>query len=103
METSRSAALIVNMAKVGLSHERDVEIGPSNGRGQPHSSRLWPSNPLFENVDRSLLSDDEKVELSRLAEIVDLGGDVTALSVNQFARARDIINKGRGKDITPKA
>jgi hypothetical protein len=50
-----------------------------------------------------MLSDDEKIELSRLAEIVDLGGDVTALSVNEFARARDIINKGRGKDITPKA
>ena len=47
----RSAALIVNMAKVGLSHERDVEIGPSNGRGQPHSSSPWPSNPLFENVE----------------------------------------------------
>jgi hypothetical protein len=98
----RSAALIINMAKAGLSHERNVEIERSNGRGQPHSSRLWPSNPLFENVDRSLLSDDEKIELSRLAEIVDLGGDVTALSVNEFARARDIVNKGRGKDITPK-
>ena len=57
--------------------------------------------PLFENVDRSLLSKDEKIELSRLAEIADLGGDLTALTVNQFARVRDIVNKGRGKDITP--
>ena len=68
-----------------------------------HPISPWPSSPLFENLDRSLLSDDEKIELSRLAEIVDLGGDVTALSVNEFARARDIVNKGRGKDITPKA
>lgn len=53
-------------------------------------------------MDRSLLSDDEKIELSQLAGIIDLGGDVTALSAQQFARARDIVNKGRGKDITPK-
>jgi hypothetical protein len=56
---------------------------------------------LFSNIDPAVLSDDEKVELSRLARIVDLGGDVTALSVDDFGRARAIINKGRGKDITP--
>jgi hypothetical protein len=100
---ARSAALIINIAAKALSRERDLELEPSNGKGPPHSGSPRPSSPLFENVDRSLLSDDEKIELSRLAEIVDLGGDVTALSVNEFARARDIINKGRGKDITPKA
>ncbi len=99
----RSAALIVNMAKAGLSRQRDAEIDPFSGKGQPHWGSQRPSSALFENVDRSLLSDDEKIELSRLAEIVDLGGDVTALSVTEFARARDIVNKGRGKDITPKA
>jgi hypothetical protein len=36
-----------------------------------------------------------------LADIVDLGGDVTALSVEDFGRARAIIDKGRGTDITP--
>ena len=99
----RSAALIVNMAKAGLCRERHAEIDPFNGKGQPHWGSQRPSSSLFENVDRTLLSNDEKIALSRLAEIVDLGGDVTALSVNEFARARDIVNKGRGKDITPKA
>jgi hypothetical protein len=99
----RSAALIINMAKAGLSRERDVEIDPFDGKGQPQSSGPRPSSPLFANVDRSLLSDDEKIELSRLSQIVDLGGDLTALSVNDFVIARDIVNKGRGKDITPKA
>jgi len=39
--------------------------------------------------------------LSRFQEIVDLGGGMTALNVNDFARAREIVNKGRGKNITP--
>jgi hypothetical protein len=99
----RSAALIFNMAKAALSREGAAEVEPFHGNGQPHSVSSRPSCSLFENVDRSLLSDDEKIELSRLAEIVDLGGDLTALSVNDFVIARDIVNKGRGKDISPKA
>jgi hypothetical protein len=100
---TRSAAIIVSLVKAGLSRELDVESNPFNGKGEPHSSSPRPSSPLFANVDRSLLSDEEKIELSRLAQIVDLGGDLTALSVNDFVIARDIVNKGRGKDITPKA
>ena len=60
-----------------------------------------PSEWLFENLDPDLLSRDEKIELSRLAEIIDLGGDVTALSTTDFERIKSILNKGRGKDITP--
>jgi hypothetical protein len=60
-----------------------------------------PSAELFENIDEALLSDDDKIDLSRFQEIVDLGGGMTALNVNDFARAREILNKGRGKDITP--
>jgi Family of unknown function (DUF5681) len=60
-----------------------------------------PSAELFENIDEALLSDDDKIDLSRFQEIVDLGGGMTALNVNDFARAREIVNKGRGKNITP--
>jgi Family of unknown function (DUF5681) len=59
-----------------------------------------PSAELFANIDEALLSDDDKIDLSRFQEIVDLGGGMTALNVNDFARAREIVNKGRGKDIT---
>ena len=41
------------------------------------------------------------IELSRLAEIIDVGADITALSVNDFERVKQIVNKGRGKDVTP--
>jgi hypothetical protein len=60
-----------------------------------------PSAELFENIDEALLSDDDKIDLSRFQEIVDVGGGMTALNVNDFARAREIVNKGRGKNITP--
>jgi Family of unknown function (DUF5681) len=98
---TRSAAIIISLVKAGLAREREVESYSFNGQGDPHSISARPSDPLFANLDRSLLSDDEKIELSGLAKIVDLGGDWTALNVHQFARARDIVNKAR-KDITPK-
>ena len=60
-----------------------------------------PSEALFENLDPDLLSRDEMIELSRLAEIIDLGGDITALSTGDFERIKHLVNKGRGKDITP--
>jgi hypothetical protein len=55
---------------------------------------------LFENLDVERLSREELTELSRLAEVIDLGGDFTALSSDDFKRAKHIVNKGRGKDVT---
>jgi hypothetical protein len=55
---------------------------------------------LFENLDVERLSREELTELSRLAEVIDLGGDFTALSSDDFERAKYIVNKGRGKDVT---
>ena len=57
-----------------------------------------PSAGLFENIapDTPLLSVDEKIEFSRLAEIIDEGGDATALSTGQFDRLKHLIEKGRG-------
>ena len=42
-------------------------------------------------------------DLSRLAQTVDLGGDVTAIKVSDFIRLQKIVNKGRGKNITPQS
>jgi hypothetical protein len=99
---ARSAALVFNlMPKTGAFMDPVVGTGPDiTAVGQPAVSRA-PSFELFENVDQNLLSEDDKVELSRIAQIVDLGGGMTALNVTDFGRARDIVNKGRGKDVTP--
>ena len=38
--------------------------------------------------------------MSRLAEVIEVGGDITALSTADFERVKHIVNKGRGKGIT---
>jgi Family of unknown function (DUF5681) len=60
-----------------------------------------PGNILFKNIDESLLSPKDLIDLSRASQILDLGGDFTALSTADFERTKEIVNKGRGKDITP--
>lgn len=99
----RSAGLVLNLLpKAGLlgdqQHEPD-DLGDDPIANRP--AKWQPSSELFENVELTLLSVDEKVELSRLAAIVDLGGGMTALTDSDFRRAREIVNRGRGKDITP--
>jgi hypothetical protein len=66
----------------------------------PDNDPTTPSGLLFESINPNLLLDDEKVELARLGTIMDLGGGFTALSNRDFERAKEIANKGMGKDIT---
>lgn len=100
---ARSASIVLRLLpKAGLLTEQKEETSDQHGGAALYEPGKWrPSKELFENVDLALLSDDDKVELSRLAEIVDLGGGMTALTIDDFGRAREIVNRGRGKDITP--
>ena len=78
-------------------------VGPGHETTAAGQHSRLPSGELFENIDPALLSQDDRVELSRLAEIADRGGGMTALSVTDFSRARESVKKGRGKDVTPSA
>ena len=60
------------------------------------AQKLRLSAPLFDNVVPDLLSRDEQIECSRLAEIIDEGGDATALSTGEFDRLKYLVEKGRG-------
>jgi hypothetical protein len=98
----RSAGLVINLLpKAGLLSEQEGGIDQQLLSDIVQKSRRRPSTELFEHVDLTLLSDEDKIELSRLGEIVDIGGGMTALSVTDFTRARELVNKGRGKDVTP--
>jgi hypothetical protein len=73
----------------------------TTGSPVPPVKRSRPSDGLFEHLDPDLLSNNEQIELSRLAEVVDSAeGDITALSTADFERVKHIVNKGRGKGIT---
>lgn len=92
---TRSANFLIGLGiKTGIVAESDNE-NHSN-----HDVASKPGNVLFENVDEGLLSQKDLIDLSRLAEVVDLGGDITALSTVDFERLKEILNKARGKDIT---
>jgi len=105
---TRSTGLVFKLAdRMGLMNAEDGNCA-DNVRGREHAGGVAlernaaaPSSVLFENLDIARLSREELADLSRLAEVIDLGGDFTALSPDDFKRAKHIVNKGRGKDVTP--
>ena len=102
----RSSTLFFNrLDKMGVL---DSEEGAGNAATQDdaiiaksQTAELRPSDGLFEHLDPSLLSREEQIELSHLAEVIDLGGDFTALNTGDFERVKRLVNKGRGMDVTP--
>ena len=101
----RSASFLFNnLHRLGLVGQEDgaSSSASTNAILVPPANQSRPSDTLFEGIDLDLLSDSEQLELSHLAKIIDLGGDFTALSTADFERLKHILNKGRGKDITPR-
>jgi hypothetical protein len=106
----RSSGLVLNYARqTGLLEEQNplgIETAALGYQGMTalplgplRKSR--PSDGLFEHLNPDLLSQNEQIELSRLAEVIDSAdGDITALSTADFERVKHIVNKGRGKGIT---
>lgn len=100
----RSAQLFLNsLLKWGLLGDDDdgkADFALRGGAIVP-SNNVRQSDLLFEGLRTDLLSHDEQIELSRIAALIDLGGDFTALSDADFLRVKHLVNKGRGKDVSP--
>jgi Family of unknown function (DUF5681) len=96
----RAAKFVLDEAtRLGVGEEQDGGMSTlSTPKMQAAQSDL-----VFSNLDLDLLSEGEKIELARLSKVIDLGGDFTALSVADYARMKQITDKGRGKDVTPRA
>jgi hypothetical protein len=76
--------------------------GNRPGESVPLPAKSRPGDLMLASVSEDLLSREDMAELSRFAEIADLGGSVFALSAADFERAKSIVDKGCGKDITPR-
>lgn len=97
---ARSAKLIMDeAARLGLGGDQEDGFSAL----LPPKTQSVQSDALFANLDRNRLSEDEQIELARLSDVIDLGGDWTALSPADFIRVKQITDKGRGKDVTPRA
>jgi Family of unknown function (DUF5681) len=101
---ARSSNLFFNrMDKMGILDPENEQSAEHVALGDQQAGAVLtqrPGDSLFENLDLNLLSRDDQVELSRLAEVIELGGDFTALSTDDFERVKNLVNKGRGKDVT---
>ena len=84
--------------------ENNVMADPAHGPlGLMPAMNIHPGQTIFANLDRELLSRNDLIDLSRLADIIDLGGDATALSIADFTLLKNITEKARGKNVTPSA
>jgi hypothetical protein len=99
-----AAGVLIGLAiKTGvISAQEDQAIVGSAHCGAP-VAQTRPSEALVESIDQTLLPREDLIELARLAEMIDNGGDVTALSTEQFGRLKELLSKGRRKDVSPQA
>jgi Family of unknown function (DUF5681) len=87
---ARAAGMILNLIKgAGLLSEENAV-----NDFQQKAKEANPGEVLFEQIDPAFISDDELIELSRLAETVDAGGGITALNTSEFERLKQITDKG---------
>ncbi len=100
-----AAGVVLNLAaKTGILSPRDDDAPPAaDTETAVVAASGRPSDALVESVDPNLLSQEERIELSKFAELVDLGGDAMALGEKDLLRFRQLVNKGRGNQIVPKA
>jgi hypothetical protein len=106
----RSASLFLsNAQKMGLLEDEEASsaeasmraVGTGTFRLAQPPTKSSPTDSLFEQLDLNLLSEEEQIELSRFAEIIDVaGGDFTTLSIDHFERLKYLVSKGRNKNVT---
>ena len=92
----RSAALFLNQAqKMGLFDNQAFGDIPAGPPGKPR-----PSDVALADLDPSLLSREELIELSQLAALINRDGSIWALNAGQLERVRELVDKSRASDPT---
>jgi hypothetical protein len=101
---ARSAGLLIGLLpRAGLLEEQGDQIKIDHGDGSEMggaslvvSAKASLVDVLLQDIDVDQLTDDEQVELALLCETIGQGGGITALSLPEFARFKQLINKGEG-------
>jgi len=98
-----AAGVIINLAtKAGiLDGRKDATENEGREVVGPAAVTARPSDAVLEGVNPELLSEEEQIDLSRIAEKIDNGGHVIALGGDEFARLKKILAKGRGTNVGP--
>jgi hypothetical protein len=104
-----SGLFLTNAQKMGLLDDEIIPtVGSTLGADQAGATlpldagkKSRASDELIERLNPDLLSEDEQIELSRLAEVMDgADGDFTELTTADFERLKHLVSKGRSKTIT---
>jgi hypothetical protein len=104
-----SGLFLTNAQKMGLLDDEIIPtVGSTLGADQAGATlpldagkKSRASDELIERLNPDLLSEDEQIELSRLAEVMDSAdGDFTELTTADFERLKHLVSKGRSKTIT---
>jgi hypothetical protein len=88
---ARSSSLVFNLAEKMKVVPPEESYGIETVNAAAGAAKPRPTDGLFENLDLNLLSRQEQVELAQLADLIDLGADLTGLE-----RLKYLVEKGRG-------
>jgi hypothetical protein len=100
---AKAAGVLINLATKTGAFNAGNEL-PSRGSAPIIvPGELRNSERLIESVDPNLLSQEEQIELSKLAERMDDAGDAMALDDGDLLRLKQIVGKGWGQGVAPKA
>jgi Family of unknown function (DUF5681) len=98
-----AAVVVINLAtKTGvLAGRNDASQSKGTEGVELTVTSARPSAALVESVDPNLLSREEQIELSKLAERIDDAGDAMALDDGDWLRLKQVVSKGRGQGFAP--
>jgi hypothetical protein len=95
---SRATKMVCEiMQRYGLLTDREDAIAIQESQRSAPANKVSFGSAVFDNLDASLLSPEDMIELSQLVEIVESSDDVLALNSAEYGRLQQLVKKGRGK------
>lgn len=100
---ARSAGMVITvMGKTGLLGDQRDEVNTNDLQMEPNPTEVRKprlSDSLFDGLDGTLLTDEDKIELAGFAERIDASGLAT-LTTSDLTRIQELIKKGKGENST---